>query len=409
MFARYLKDELFRSSIILIVLSNLGNGINLIFQFFMARMLSDSDFGVFAFLINLFFIFAVPALAIQTAISKKTTELNSKKEYGKIKGLFKQTTKKLFFISVILGIIFIILSFLFHKAANIDFPILALSSVAIIFSLIGPVILGILQGLKKFTGLGWNGIIGFSTKLILSIILVYMGFRVYGAVIGIIVGMFASWFAALWFIKDFKEEKENAKLYSLKELGPFIVLFVITLIYSVDVLLGKFLFDPNLIGNYSRISLLGKMILFACMSISTVMFPISLERHIKGVRSTGIIRKSSILVFVICFFGLLFFYLFPEQIIGLLFGARYVAFAYLLLPLGFAFSFISGINLIVVYGLSINKFKLRESLFLGLLFIAQVIALVIFSQTLLSFALTFMISSAIIFILALILSLKWKN
>jgi O-antigen/teichoic acid export membrane protein len=406
---KYWNNELLRASIVLLVLSNIANLINLAFQFLMARMLNLEDFGALSFISNLVFVFGVPALAIQTAISRKTTELNLAGKYGNIKGLFKNATKRLFFISLGLMLTFIILAYFFSDSVKMSFFTLALSSTLIVLSFLYPVILGVMQGMKKFVYIGWNSIINFSAKLFIALILVFTGFKIYGALIGIISGMFIAWLAGLWILRDFKNEKEEAKFYKLNELLPFIALLIITLTYAIDILIGKFLFDPETMGNYSKISLIGKIILFACLSIGTVMFPISSERHMTGERTSGIIRKSALLTAIICLGGILVFYLFPDIVLGLLFGGVSKNFSSLLAPTGIAFSLISGISLIVLYGLSINKFNFKESFILAILFVAQVIALILSSQNLQVFVATFAISSAIIFISLLALTLKWKK
>ena len=78
-FEKIKKNELFRGSLILFILINLGNLINYLYQIVMARMLGPSDYGILAVLVSLTYIFAVPTIAIQTAVSKKIAILNVKK------------------------------------------------------------------------------------------------------------------------------------------------------------------------------------------------------------------------------------------------------------------------------------------------------------------------------------------
>jgi O-antigen/teichoic acid export membrane protein len=207
----------------------------------------------------------------------------------------------------------------------------------------------------------------------------------------------------------FNSEQERIDFYNSGELIPFAALLIITLTYSIDILVGKFLFSGEDIGNYSRISLLGKMILFACLSVGTVMFPISSEKHLSGAKSKNIILKSSLLVFLICFAGILFFAFFSKPLVGLLFGQGYIEYSLLLIPLGFAFSFISGINLLVLYGLSIDRFKLKGGLGLIFLFLVQLFCLIRYHESLLVFSYAYAITSGIMFIFTVILSSTWKN
>jgi len=401
----YLRNELVISSIILLILSNIANLLNLVFQFGMARFLDAPDFGVLSFLGNLFFLFAVPGLAIQTAISKRTTYLASRGEYGKIRGLFNNSTQKILKISIFLIALFLITSLIFHQQVGISIGILAISSLLIFISLAYPVMTGIMQGLKKFKFLGWNNILNFSVKLIIGFALVVAGFKIYGALIGIILGMFIGWIVSLLIIKDFKEEKEEIKFYSKEELIPFVSLLIITLMYSIDILIAKFAFPADIMGNYSKISLLGKMILFACMTISMVMFPISLERHISQKNNSGVIRKSLALTMTIIIAGLGLFYFFPEFIVRIIFGNSYLEFSKILFPLGAAFSFISLLNLFVLYKISVNQFHMKDTIGMIILFIIQFAAIVYFSGDIYSFSVGFAGVSGFMFISAILINL----
>ena len=120
-FEKIKKNELFRGSLILFILINLGNLINYLYQIVMARMLGPSDYGILAVLVSLTYIFAVPTIAIQTAVSKKIAILNVKKEYSKMNGLFFSFLKKLFIFSLIVFILFAILSFFYYKAPQYFF------------------------------------------------------------------------------------------------------------------------------------------------------------------------------------------------------------------------------------------------------------------------------------------------
>ena len=131
-FEKIKKNELFRGSLILFILINLGNLINYLYQIVMARMLGPSDYGILAVLVSLTYIFAVPTIAIQTAVSKKIAILNVKKEYSKMNGLFFSFLKKLFIFSLIVFILFAILSFFIIKPLNISFWLLILTGTLIV-------------------------------------------------------------------------------------------------------------------------------------------------------------------------------------------------------------------------------------------------------------------------------------
>ncbi len=396
---KYLRNDLLIASILLLIISNIGSLINFAFQFIMARMLTSEDFGILSFVITLLFVFGVPSLAIQTAIAKKTTQLNMKKEYGKIRGIFNYSTKRLLILALILIPVFILGSYFIHDYVHMPLDILVITSFALIFSLLLPVIMGIMQGMKKFMTLGWNNVINFSIKLLAGIFFVYLGFRVYGALIGLLLGMFIAWIIGIFVVARYKEEKQEINLFSKEELFPFIGLLVITLLYSLDILIGKFILAPGIMGDYSKISLIGKIVLFACMTVTTVMFPLSSERHALGNNPSGIIRKAGLLIFFICLASMIMAWIFPSQLLMLLFGKNFVYLAPLFFPVIVAFSSLSGIVLLVLSRISTEKFGRKEALLTILTLIIQIASLVIFGSNISSFSNALMISSIINFIL----------
>src|SRR3989344_4620939 len=253
-FEKIKKNELFRGSLILFILINIGNLINYLYQIVMARMLGPSDYGILAVLVSLTYIFAVPAIAIQTAVSKKIAIFNATKEYNKMNGLFFSFLKKLFIFSIIIFIIFAILSFFIIKPLNIPFWLLVLTGTLIIFSFVYPLAAGSLQGMKKFSALGWNTFLVFFIKIIVAIIFVIFGFKVYGAVLGFILGMFFGFIFALPHIKEIinaKRDDDGTKILTKENSLIFCAILVFVFMYSIDVILARVFFSGEIAGQYA--------------------------------------------------------------------------------------------------------------------------------------------------------------
>ncbi len=406
------KNELFRGSLILFILINLGNLINYLYQIIMARMLGPSDYGILAVLISFTYIFAIPTLAIQTAVSKKIAIFNVQKEYSKMKGLFFSFLKRLFILSLIVFVLFVILSFFIVKPLNISFWLLILTGILIITSFVYPLAAGSLQGMKKFSALGWNTVFIFSIKIISAIILVLLGFKIYGAILGLILGVIFGFIFALPYIKEIinaKTENDGIKFFNRENILIFSAMLVFVFIYSIDVILARAFFPSNIVGKYAVISTIGKIILFSTMSIGNAMFPISAERHYAGAKTKGIIKKASLYVFFLCAVAIILFIIFPELIIKLLFGNQYLETAKLLPYLGIAFSFTAFLNILILYRISKDEFNSLH-LFLITLFLAiEVVLLFLFNANIKQFTLAFMFSSIITFIGSFILIRKWRK
>ena len=409
---RLKKSEFFKGSIILLALINVGNVLNYLYQIIMARMLGPGDYGILAVLISLTYIFAIPTIAIQTGLAKKISRLNSKKEYGKMKGLFYYFLKRLFFVSIIIFMLFVVLAIFISEPLGIALWLLVLTGLLIVASFIYPIAAGSLQGLKKFSELGWNTILIFGFKLILAILLVFFGFRVYGAVLGFVLSIFIGFIFAIPYLKEiFKSKKEVVKesLFSKENILIFSSMLVFVLMYSIDVILAKIFFSPEITGQYAVISVLGKIILFSTMSVGNAMFPITSEKHQSGAGTQGVFKKALWAVSIICIISIILLSGFANQILNLLFGEAYVALSGLMFPMTITFSFIALFNIIILYRISKDEFT-PFHLFLTFLFLGiQVVLLSIFSKSIEQFTLSFMFSSIITFIGGLLLIRKWKK
>lgn len=410
MIKKITSSELVKGSIILFVTFSIFNFLNFIFQFLMARMLGPAEYGVFAVIMALFYFMAVPADSIQTIISKYTSKLKVKNEYGKIKLLLIKSLKRGFIAATILFLIFLPIFFVFSYTLDISFWLVTLSGLMLFMFFTIPVTRGLMQGLKKFKALGTNMVIDSSIKVILAIGFVFLGLKVYGAVLSIILGSLIALVFSLVPLKTIlNKNKEYSDFHGIyKYSWPVLfVLLAILLMQSVDVIIAKKFFPPEIAGQYAVANLIGKMIFFGTLSISKAMFPLSSEEfegNGDGKKTKSIFYKSLIIVSGICIISLLALALFPETIISLLFGEQYLYASNILLNIGIAFSFISLSNLVLIYGLSINK-KIPTHYMLTFILI-QAILLFFMRGSLLNLSIGMLISTALLFLGSLVIIRK---
>ncbi len=400
-----LKDnELIRGSFFLIALTFIGNIFSYLFQFFMARMLGPSDYVIIAIITSILGIFAIPTMAIQTVISKNTTELKIKKQDGKIQGLMNFALRKMLMLSFIMFTIYCLLSLFLTRELGIDYVYLFIGGLFIFSSFTYPVLTGIIQGLKKFKDLGINFFINCFVKFIAGVILVSVGLGVYGAIIGFLLGITAAFFILFFDITSIinaKYEKFEVKLFSRDNAYPLLAMLFIVLMYSLDVIFAKAFFSSDIAGRYSVISLIGKTILFVVSSIGTAMFPISTERHAVGGNTKSVFKKAFLFSVIICLVAIALFSSFPHLIINLLFGEQYASISPLLIYMAIAFSFCSLLYLIILNRISTNKLGLFGIICLTLCLLIEICSFLLFHNTLEQFAIGFMIANIISFFIGL--------
>jgi len=403
-----------RGSLILFITFNIFNLLNFIFQFSMARMLGPADFSVLASIMTLLYFLALPSESIQTIVSRYTSKFNVKKENGKIKNLLIKSLKKSSLVALILFILLLPIFFLFGYFLDIPFSLVALSGVVLFSFFLIPTTRGVMQGMKKFGALGSNMILDSLIKVVIAVILVYLGFGVYAAVGSIIIGGLVALSISLIPLKDVMKSKiESADLSGIYKYGsPVIIIFLpILLMQSIDVFLARRFFSPEIAGHYAVANLIGKMIFFGTLAIGKTMFPLSSEKFENSgsdnSKTRKIFYKSLIMVLSLCGLSLIALLLFPDLIIRLLFGNEYLEISSIVFNIGVAFTFISVANIILLYGLSINKkigIKYLAS-FIIFVFI-QAVLLWFLKDNLLNFSIGMIISCLLLFLGSMLILLK---
>jgi O-antigen/teichoic acid export membrane protein len=398
-----LGGEMLLSSLLLLILMNASNVLNYLFHFIMARMLNPADYGTLAVIASIFYIFSVPTASIQTIVSKYTTKHNIKKDFGRINWMFCKLFKEGLYISSILFVLFILISIFLSSLLKIHYLLLVTSGLLIFGTFLSPIGLGIFQGMKKFKALGFNLILNSSVKIIAAIILVLLGFNVFGAVWGLIAGIFFSILFIFPYLREVtlsQKIKDKVSLFSKENIPTLIAILFITLMYSLDIILAKALFSPKISGAYSVASMIGKMVFFGTASISNVMFPISSEKHFrdKDNKAKNIFKVSFIFLAALCLLSVIILTIFPDLIITVLFGSKYLEISNILVYTAISFVFLSLTNNIVLYKIAIEEFNWSKVILLGIFLVIQVMGFCIFNKSLFLFSLSFVFTSAITFI-----------
>lgn len=356
-----------RDSIILFSSILLLNIMGYIFHFFVGRKLGPSDYGIFGSILSLIYLITIPMNTLQMSITKFVSDFKAKNEKGKIVYLFKKSIDKITIISLIITVLFFITSPLIADFLNIEKigPLLYVG-LFLFFAFLLPINRGILQGIQNFKHLGLNYFGEGLIKLLVGVILVYiMGLN--GAILAFGFSYMVPFFISFVFLRSFlwKREKFDMKEIYKYSFPMLIMITSLTLFYSIDVILVKHFFDALNAGLYAAISLLGgKIVFFGSISISMVMFPKVAELHSLNGKHRSVLYKSMLLIFLFGLFITLFYLLFPEFSVSLLFGKEYLNIAPMLWIFAAVMTVFSLIYLLCFYNISINKNKFISILIL---------------------------------------------
>ncbi|MDD5192841.1 MAG: oligosaccharide flippase family protein [Candidatus Nanoarchaeia archaeon] len=402
------KDAFVRGSLALFIMINIFNFLNYFFHFSMARLLGPADYGILTVLMSFVYIFYIPSEAIQTIVTKYVSRLNIKNESGKIKDLTYRSLKKGFRYSIFLFLLFLPFAFFLSIFLNIDFLLLIITSTILFYVFSISIMRGVLQGKKKFTWLGINMIIESLFKVLLAIAFVLVGWKVYGAIGGLLmaslIALFSIFFAINEILISKKEKTDFNEAYSYG-IPVLIATISIVLFYSLDIILVKGFFTDELAGKYAVASMLGKIIFFGTSAIGKTMFPLTSEIHEKGKDPLKILIRALEIVSILSVIALIIYLFFPKLIIGVLFGPEYVSISNILFIIGLAFTFLSISYVIILYNLSINKTK-KLSVILPSFVILLIVLLSIFHSSLIQFSIIVLIINFLVFIYSLFLLKK---
>lgn len=390
---KHLKNPLVKGSILLLITFNLFNLINFLFQFSMARMLSIADYGTLAALLSITYILSVFSESIQLVITKFASSENNK---GKLKNVTKRALKKFLKISLILFVAYLLISIPLSKLFNIDFGYFSIIGTLIFTSFMCPVTRGLLQGQKKFTHFGLNFMVEAIVKLALSIFLVMIGWGIYGALTGIVLGAASSFFISLFPLKDIfrsKEKKASVSQIKLDSKPFFIITLCILLFYSIDILIAKAVFDAETAGYYAIASILSKAVFWGTQPISRAMFPLSVK---KSKITTTVFKNATRLLFALILIILIGTFAFSDLIVTIFSGKQIPQSAAILPYLILSTALLAFTNLDLLYKLAQGRVKNPYIFFIFI--IIEGILLFTFTSSLVAYSIAYIVSSLIFLI-----------
>lgn len=223
-----------------------------------------------------------------------------------------------------------------------------------------------LQGANDFYSVSVSGILASMAKIVFAGILVLAGLHTFGAIAGLLASQVM---ALLYLILKTKEEmplsrpkktdwvKELSSVKSEIRYGTlvFMVLVSTAFLYTADVLFIKRWFSPEEAGLYGGVATIARIIFFATGSIAAVMMP-SIKLKNRTVENHKVLFRSLLITSLVGGAALLVFSLFPDMIITLLLGKKYLYYSYLLPKLSLAIFFASLANLLFMYKIALRRY-----------------------------------------------------
>lgn len=399
------KNKLLGGSIIVLFGSIITSVFNYLYHLFMGRMLGPVDYGILASLISLNYIFSIPVGVLNTIVLRYTSYFKNKGGIEMVRNFLSWILKNLIKVSLFGFLILIVISPLVRNYLNLNsFSDIVFMDSIILLGIFSGVFSSVLVGYLRF-GLT-TGISIFTSflKILVSIISVYLGFKVFGALLGYLVSSIVGLLLLLTFLKKqlvYFNKKIDKKLIPAKEIRRYAMPVLIsaaalTSMYTTDNILVKHFFSATEAGLYASLSLLGKIIYFSASPISLVMFPIISGKQAKGQNFYKVFFISLLAVFLISSIITLVYFVRPDLVVQILLGKQYLNIVSQMGLFAVFMTFYSMVAVINSFYLSISKIQVIKYYFIAA--VLQIIFIYIYHQNINQVIWVNIITSALLFL-----------
>ena len=333
---KLLKSELILPSFVItfgIVIAGIGG---LLFQLIAAKYLSFENFASLSATLAIYNIIMAFMLGINVILSRNSSIFGSKEEYFNIKALFK------FIFNIYTLLMIVALPFVYFFSDNISHLYIVFLYLLVWVTFLLGINTSIINGLKKFYLLSVVNTSVYILRLIFCGLALYLGWHLnYILALYILSISIVCLFSYIYIIPIIKTAKKTTmdirKLFKPKFLlPPLFGNISIILLFQIDVLIANKFFDSILASNYIAGAIIGKVIVYLPVGITTVLFPSVASNHANKVSSKKIIKEAHHFLFLITISITIFFYLFGEYIINLFYNEKYEFAGNILKYYGFA-------------------------------------------------------------------------
>lgn len=373
---RVRHSQFLRHNAVFFLGSVMVGAINYLYYPVLGRLLPPVSFGEVQTLISLFLQLSIFLSVLSLVTVNIVANAQDDQQRNKLVLEFEQ-------LALVIGVVLLIATLILQSKLQDflrfesawPFTLLALSVLATVpFTLRG----AFLRGKQRFGLASIANFAGSGGKLLFAVVFVAAGLGTAGAIGGLVLAQLLACALVLWWSIRLglrsSGPRRRMRLPDLRLLLPelkyallvLIVSLVITVQYSIDIIIIKHYFDAHTAGLYAGIASAARVVFFLTASIALVLMPAVRLRNTVS-KNRLLLLKSFALFSAVALpaMGMLGF--FPELTIGALMGSSYEAMAGLLPKLSLAILLISVLNLLVTYYLALRRYGIAAVTALGAL------------------------------------------
>lgn len=259
------ENTFLKNILITILVGVFVNFLNYLFNIYLARNLQSNDFGLYNAALGIIYLVQIPAIAIQTAITKRVAQ---KRDFNLEK--FKvRSTIQLGLIAITLSALFLIFGEQIAKFANIPDKYILPLSLALFGAIISPIPKGFLLGLEKIVTLNIILILETVLKFVMGYYAISNSLDITLQILSNVVPAMLTLVFVLPFVRTGSMKLSTEKINI--QYKAVILLFITFLLLNAPFTLDLILVNPEVRASYGALSLVGKIVYFASITISGVM------------------------------------------------------------------------------------------------------------------------------------------
>jgi O-antigen/teichoic acid export membrane protein len=367
-------------ALFLLISTTVANVLAYGYQVVQARLLTPAEYAALTALFGILILESVSSQVIQSATATLAAQYRARDEQEALHVFVRRWLARVGVGGAILGGIVLVLSPFIARGLALPPVSVALLGLTLFLALVFTFAIGLLQGLARFVWMGSALIAQAGTRLLVGVVLVYIGFGVDGAFTGATAAIAVSLVVAAVPLLPLMRAARGAT--ATHELGSaetrfFALSAVVLLAYAaltnIDAVLARGVLPADQSGAYAGAITLGKIVLFAPIAVGFLLLERTARAHAKGEDTERPLFLALAFVLVTSGVVALAYLVAPELIVPIVVGSQYPETAKIVGVYGVAALSNALLSLWIAY--FIGRGEMRVGLLLAVAVVAEVVLL----------------------------------
>ena len=318
-------------AVALFFLDGVANVADFAFHFWMGRVLIPADFAILQTLNSVSLVYTTASGVFQPVVSRFVAEARGKGQEAAVPAIFQSFLRAAFWLGLILGALVFVSAGVIGQFLNLPAWTIQISAALIVLSTLRPIAAGALQGGENFISFGIARLALSFARLLIVFLLVRAGLGLTGAVIALPLGWLVSVLCGFVLLgRTFWARSKRAAQGLVREgmqLSFYALLAYIAYmsLTSLDLIWVNRNLNGELAGAYAGLVLMRRIVALLPGVAVTVMFPRVVRSLAAGKLPTRILAQTAAIILTVSGTLSVFYFIFKDQLIDMVFGSEYQA------------------------------------------------------------------------------------